>query len=266
MANNNLPVLTKEEYVQRWENRIKCRNHPLVIATRSSIEKDYPLCWRCDPDHKKKSTRVLGARRSVLPSSMIEVYEQASKDEHLVELGEDIAVTEARIQSILKSIKQNPLDSSAFFTSFRRNFNNQLKLVKRGMLSYAEFITSMQALLDGKVSEMQMYEEFYKVTDIKRRLVDAETTRVAKLGWSPGYVRDVVLAMTQIVSDMFPPTQLKEFTGRLREHPVFQNKSFNLLPSERVIDTEIKNGTYESVVSDPQPVGDSVHETGDTSE
>lgn len=260
---------SSDEMKTMWAARIKCRNHPAVIATKASIDKQFPLCWRCDPDHVEKQKKLtarrkkMGARRFMIPSSIVEFYEAAVTDEHLVELREDIAVTEARLQSILKSIKDNPMESTAFISFFNKSFKNQFSLVKRGMLSYPEFISAMNALLDGKVSEIMMYQEFYKVTDIKRKLVEAETSRVAKLGWTPNYVYALVLAMTRILKEILPIDQVSEFQGRLAQDPIFQNKTFQLLPSidliektkeeASVINTEEQDGVYTS--PDPQPRG-----------
>lgn len=248
-----------EEMRRIWEARPKCKNHPRVIPTKSSVAKGYPLCHFCDPDYREKRKRDLakkhrlGNRRLMVPASLVETYEAAITDDHLVELREDIAVTEARLQQILSSIKDNPMESSSFITFFNKSFKKQLNLVKRGMLSYPEMITSLNAILDGKVSEIMQYQEFYRVTDMKRKLVEAETNRIAKLGWTPAYVYALVLSMTRILKDLLPMEQVVEFQGRLAQDPIFQNKTFQLLPqvdlTEKTIDdyisTEEIDGTFE---------------------
>lgn len=251
---------TSEEMKVVWAERPKCTNHPRSLPTKNSVEKGYPLCYFCDPDYKerkekeKQAGKKLGTREAAMPDSLVESYSNAVRDDRTIELREDIATTEARLQHILASIRDNPMESASFITMFNKQYKKQHNLVKRGQQTYPKMMEELDAMLNGKVSEIMAYQEFYRVTDMKRKLVEAETSRIAKLGWTPAYVQLLILCMTRILKDMLPREQMIEFQGRLSQDPIFKSKTFQLTPRREDVDdyisTEEVDGTFE--VADPR--------------
>ena len=172
-----------------------------------------------------------GKRRINIPESIVDAYEKAILDDNLVELREDIAVTEARIQSILKTIKDNPKDSAGFSNLLRRTLDLNMKAARKGAMSLTEVINNMKILLDGDYNDQQIWQEYYKATDTKRKLVEAESKRLKELGWSPEYVFKVVLELTNIMKVRLNSDDLGAVLQDFADSPIINGSKFHFIPS-----------------------------------
>ncbi len=231
---------TSDEAKAVWAKRPKCINHPTSLCTSGSLERGERLCWRCDPvllDQKKRERADMlrraeaGKRRINIPESIVDAYEKAILDDNLVELREDIAVTEARIQSILKTIKDNPKDSAGFSNLLRRTLDLNMKAARKGAMSLTEVINNMKILLDGDYNDQQIWQEYYKATDTKRKLVEAESKRLKELGWSPEYVFKVVLELTNIMKVRLNSDDLGAVLQDFADSPIINGSKFHFIPS-----------------------------------
>jgi hypothetical protein len=209
---------------------VKCNLAALKITLDT-----LPLCKRCYGhtliEQKKEELKQSNGRRGpFVPLSIVEMYEESIVDEQLVELREDIAVAEARCRQLLKQIKESPHDNLSFIELLKTNLEQNLTAVKRGSCTYPELVNNVKTLLDEKVSEKILWNEYYKVTELKRKLVAAESKRLTDLGWTPEKVFAIVQEISKIIKPLITDDNLAVFFRQLAENPLFNNQQFKFLP------------------------------------
>lgn len=210
---------------------IKCRRYALTL-TRDLVD---PLCKKHYGDKlveaKKNEVKESGGKRGVyIPESIIEQYENSIIDPELVELREDIATCEARARQLLKQIKESPHENLSFISLLKTNLEQNLASLKRGGTTYPELVNNLQVLMDEKVSEKILWDEFYKVTELKRKLVSAESKRLHELGWTPERVFAIVAATCDMIRPLLSDDKLRLFFNSMSDHPLFNNQQFKFLP------------------------------------
>lgn len=122
---------------------------------------------------------MLGKRSLVLPKSIAESYEESLADPRLVELREDIALWEARIQLLCRKLKVRESTSQAL--TVLQKLSKFKRLVGSGEMDYPRLVERVEANLKSQYDEGKAWEELHKATEIKRRLVASESKRLKDL-------------------------------------------------------------------------------------
>jgi hypothetical protein len=231
MTQNVIEESTPKKPRNRGVLCTKCRRVALKITT-DTVE---PMCKKHYGDRlvdqKRDEVKKSGGRRGpFIPLSIVEMYEESIVDEQLVELREDIAVAEARCRQLLKQIKESPHDNSSFIELLKTNLDQNMTAVRKGSCTYPELVSNLQTLLNEKVAEKILWNEYYKVTELKRRLVAAESKRLTDLGWTPEKVFAIVQEISNILKPILPDDKMALFFRSLAENPLFNNQQFRFLP------------------------------------
>lgn len=271
-VDESVPVNAEGRPLNFWERKTKCRNHPTKIATADSVKLGDPLCWNCDPlwtrekaaakkakyKYQRKPPKFAGARSDKLPSGIASLYEIAITDVKLVSLREDIATWEAIIQQIGLDLKQSPWDNRSFFKIFWENWDRWAKQVKAGSMSIDTLVERVENLKSTIVPKTLLMSELLEASEMKRKLVDSETSRMAKLGYDLAFVMRVLGRQSQLIAKYLSPADMERYKIELRHDPIINgNEQFQLLPVNheqlsteeklRILETQDYEGVFRVV-------------------
>ena len=241
-----------------YKKQIKCSDCG-SLATKGSIQNGRPYCFRHDPDwdpkehtsryRKKKQkereerektavtrfeqTVMGGKRKAVMPAPNLELYEMAVLDEDCVELREDIATWEARIQELLAALRDDPRNSASFAGKLTKRLRNLvIQARKTGNMGAQELLEleSIADFVDGASSAREAWIEVAKATDLKRKLVETETKRMKDIGWTPEYVHAVLTEASLIIKGLVDAATAASFMEALLRSPILNNGTVAVLP------------------------------------
>lgn len=218
-----------------------CVNHKLLAVKASYAEGGVPRCHICFKNEsykavkkefkqREKGGKVGGARGVHMPESLVKMYEESQLDENLIALREDIATTEARLRQLLRQIKENPKNGLPYWTQISGVIETQKKLIRsKAMTVEQAYLQLAEEIESGPIKENVLWGEFYKATEMKRKLVATESKRLNDLGWSPDVVMGMIAEIADILKPMLTELNMRSFMEALASSPLFNNDQFRVL-------------------------------------
>lgn len=165
----------KNPVCQRWPVRGSRRCHRHGGRTPSGLDSPH---FR----HGLRGQRDMNSRRSrALPERLIQRYEEAVADVTLLELREDIALSEARIEDLLKRVDTG--EAGETWRSLRETFYELRKALDKGdSATTAQAIDTIGVLIAEGASDYRAWDELAKERELRRRLTETESKRLKEMG------------------------------------------------------------------------------------
>lgn len=106
-----------------------------------------------------------------LPTRLAAQYQASINDPELLKLDDEIALVEARIHELLKRLDEN--QSRALWSDLSNAYRQIREAIKIGQKDLLiEGINRIESIL-AKRERYELWDELYKVVDVKRRLVES---------------------------------------------------------------------------------------------
>ena len=215
------------------------KSKPEVLCTRSA-EPGKNRC-KAHSDHLKRGVENLqwrtGRYSKSLPSMLGVMYEEAQDDPSLMELRDDVALLDTRINNILAQLSEDT--GGARWVSLKtllKQYNIQVKSKQTDLANATWF--ELMDLVDEGVQEVETWNEVKSTMEQKRRMVETEQKRLAamnlvlpieKVMALVGYVAAIV---KENVTDIDALAKIASELDRVVSFPVSQRNLAN-----RLIDT-----------------------------
>lgn len=218
----------------------------VVIATKQSVKRGEPRCFRCDPNYTpppgykrfvpskpKPKRKKSGNRSDVMPDEYVEVYELVIEDREYTSLRDSIATNEARMRKILSDIKENPKNTTPFIKLLAETMRAGRRSVKNYRKTAEMVLDEVEAVIENGLSQVNLWEEYDKIAEQNRKLSESEVKRLTALGWSPDKVEILIDDIAGIIERLEAERILsaQSFFERLSQSRLFQNM-VRLAPSE----------------------------------
>jgi len=205
------------------------------------------MCWRCDPQydssgHKSRKqvkkprpkTVKTGKRSEYMPDELVDAYELVITDKEYTSLHEDIATDEARIRAELLKIKESPKSSTPFIKKLAEQLGAGKKLIRQGRKSPMTLLDEISATIHGAEAGVNVWENYDRIVEHKRKLVESETRRLVSLGWSPEMLELLIKDIAGILERLAADNTLSAaaFVDRLGKSKLFSGAVLRLAPAE----------------------------------
>lgn len=238
----------------------RCKKCNSVALKTTYEDGGTPLCRRCLGAEPKKVPD--GTRSSVMPKSLAVAYEKARVDNNLISLREDIATYEARAQQLLAQISIDERNSPNWAQVLTKLIARMEEEINKGSITYRIAFYDIKEFMESAVKENMIWAEVHVVTDLRRKMIAAESKRLKDLGWSPEAVMAGFTEIAEIIKPMLTDDQMKEFLASMARSKLFNGQQFSIIDQidltqrtleeqlfahehHKVITTNLNEGVYE---------------------
>jgi hypothetical protein len=152
-----------------------CHKHPMTGRNKCKLHGGASLIGAQHPGAKtlKYSKDIVGKR-------FADTYTEAMTDPKLLELKDDIAITQARVAELLKNVDYG--ESIKAWKTLRKLYDDFIFASRMGNADdAAECITEIGKLIKNGYDQNATWEEIYKAQSHKRKLTETENKRQNEL-------------------------------------------------------------------------------------